>query len=141
MNPHNLYARTAMADTAFPSPASRRRGIPPQPETKTGFACVRCGQCCRREGQVRLQHREIEVIAKQLCLAVATFTADFTRLAPNRSGLILTTAPGGACIFLQPDNTCRIHDVKPHICRNYPVSRKHARMTGCPGFHKDCARR
>lgn len=32
---------------------------------------------------------------------------------------------------------CRIHDVKPEICRQYPVSRKHGIMTGCRGFrHK-----
>ena len=31
---------------------------------------------------------------------------------------------------------CQIHDLKPSICRNYPVSRKHGRMTGCPGFLK-----
>ena len=43
------------------------------------------------------------------------------------------------CPFLQKiphENKwiCRIHDVKPRICREYPVSRKHAIMTGCPGF-------
>ncbi len=31
---------------------------------------------------------------------------------------------------------CSIHDIKPAICREYPVSRKHAIMTGCPGFDK-----
>lgn len=31
---------------------------------------------------------------------------------------------------------CKIHDIKPAICRRYPVSRKHAVMTGCPGFDK-----
>jgi len=31
---------------------------------------------------------------------------------------------------------CAIHDIKPAICRQYPVSRKHALMTGCPGFDK-----
>ena len=29
---------------------------------------------------------------------------------------------------------CRIHDVKPDVCRDYPVSREHAEETGCPGF-------
>lgn len=43
------------------------------------------------------------------------------------------------CPFLKhlpADNRwlCRIHDVKPCICREYPVSRKHGLMTGCPGF-------
>ncbi|MBT3191247.1 MAG: hypothetical protein HN341_01700 [Verrucomicrobia bacterium] len=30
--------------------------------------------------------------------------------------------------------TCRIHDLKPDLCRNYPLSRQHAEETGCPGF-------
>lgn len=29
---------------------------------------------------------------------------------------------------------CRIHDVKPEHCRNYPRSKKHAEETGCMGF-------
>jgi Fe-S-cluster containining protein len=29
---------------------------------------------------------------------------------------------------------CRIHDTKPRHCREYPKSKKHASMTGCPGF-------
>ena len=30
--------------------------------------------------------------------------------------------------------SCGIHDVKPDICRDYPVSREHAERTGCPGL-------
>ncbi len=29
---------------------------------------------------------------------------------------------------------CRIHDVKPLVCQQYPGTRKHAAMTGCIGF-------
>ena len=29
---------------------------------------------------------------------------------------------------------CRIQDVKPDLCRDYPLSREHAEETGCPGF-------
>ena len=29
---------------------------------------------------------------------------------------------------------CRIHDVKPQHCREYPRSKKHAEETGCKGF-------
>ena len=32
---------------------------------------------------------------------------------------------------------CRIHDVKPTHCREYPLSVKHARFTDCPGFDQD----
>ena len=43
------------------------------------------------------------------------------------------------CPWLKKDSEsnrhlCLIHDVRPAICRQYPGSRKHARMTGCPGF-------
>ena len=31
---------------------------------------------------------------------------------------------------------CRIHEVKPQHCREYPRSRKHADETGCRGFKK-----
>lgn len=45
------------------------------------------------------------------------------------------------CPFLKKEPTsnrwqCLIHDVKPGICRQYPISRKHALMTGCLGFNK-----
>ena len=29
---------------------------------------------------------------------------------------------------------CRIEEVKPAVCRNYPGSRKYGLMTGCRGF-------
>lgn len=29
---------------------------------------------------------------------------------------------------------CRIHELKPEHCRQYPKSRRHAVGTGCPGF-------
>ncbi|MDT8389693.1 MAG: YkgJ family cysteine cluster protein [Lentisphaeria bacterium] len=29
---------------------------------------------------------------------------------------------------------CRIYDMRPDLCRNYPKSRQHAEDTGCPGF-------
>jgi len=29
---------------------------------------------------------------------------------------------------------CKIHDVKPKICRDYPFDMEHAKETGCKGF-------
>ena len=62
----------------------------------------------------------------------------------NRTVYRIWTIPGtrrlaSVCPFLEHEPTenhwlCQIHEVKPTICRNYPVSRKHALMTGCPGF-------
>jgi Fe-S-cluster containining protein len=41
-------------------------------------------------------------------------------------------------IFPEPDGrtTCTIHELKPALCRDFPGSGKHARLTGCPGMGK-----
>lgn len=112
-----------------------------------GFQCRQCGGCCRK---LKYRHdvspgdyRRWEVLGRDDILErVATIT---------RGGRIVSYAiwvePGTRhfseiCPWLspatpkkQPDHwICRIHDVKPDICREYPGTRKHARMTGCTGF-------
>lgn len=87
---------------------------PPAP-----FICARCGACCRQPGHVRLRDDEAAAIARFLGLAIHGFTAAYTRLHADRSGLILAEAADGACIFLA-DGLCRIQPVKPRQCRDYP---------------------
>jgi len=83
------------------------------------IACVQCGACCRQPGDVYLRDNEIDTIAHFLGLPIHDFTAAYTRLRANRSGLVLAETADGACIFLQ-ENLCRIQSVKPRQCRNYP---------------------
>ena len=85
----------------------------------TPGACLQCGACCRQPGDVHLRDDETEVIARFLRLAVPDFTAAYTRLRANRSGLVLAEAADGACIFLK-NNLCQIQPVKPRQCRAYP---------------------
>jgi len=84
-------------------------------------ACAQCGACCRQPGDVRLRDDETEAIAQFLRLTIPSFTATYTRLRANRSGLVLAEAADGACIFLK-DNLCRIQSVKPRQCRDYPAT-------------------
>ena len=43
--------------------------------------------------------------------------------------------PDGACIFLQPDNSCRIQAAKPQQCRAFPYLWRSARLANmCAGF-------
>lgn len=63
---------------------------------------------------------ELETIAAYLHLAPEAFTARYTRLRHDRRGLSLTEKEDGSCIFLQKDNTCRIHPVKPRQCVDFP---------------------
>lgn len=111
------------------------------------FECRQCGRCCRdldyRHELSPADYQAWQALGRDDILErVATIT---------RGGRIVSYAmwvePGTrrfseVCPWLapaDPKNTagrwiCRIHDVKPEICRQYPGTRKHARMTGCIGF-------
>ena len=89
----------------------------------TDFQCLRCGACCRRAGEVRLEDGEAEAIAALLGFDVGEFTARYTTLRPDRRGLRLTERTDGACVFLE-DNPprCAIQAAKPAQCRGFPLA-------------------
>lgn len=84
------------------------------------FACRRCGACCRASGEVRLEPEEPAALAAMLGISEEDLIARFTRLTRDRRGLSLTEQSDGACVFLTPDNTCRVQPAKPRQCREYP---------------------
>ncbi len=85
------------------------------------FSCQGCGVCCRiKDGIVRVSEAEIARIADYLGMCEADFIANETDVAPDRAGLILKSHPDGACVYLTPENRCRIHAVKPDKCRSFP---------------------
>lgn len=88
----------------------------------TRYLCQRCGNCCRWPGDVRITDEEVAGIAAHLGLSEAEFTAQYTRLNANRTGLSIIDRPGGAgeCVFLEGLNVCRIQAVKPVQCRGFP---------------------
>ena len=87
---------------------------------KEGFQCLKCGNCCRPHGYVRLQENEAELIAGYQGMDVLQFVKECTRLTTDRTGLSLNENEDGTCIFLAKDNTCIINDVKPQQCRDFP---------------------
>lgn len=84
------------------------------------YLCQRCGNCCRWPGDVRITEGEVSRIAAHLGLAEEEFTARYTRLNANRTGLSIIDKPNGECIFLEGQNVCRIQPVKPAQCRGFP---------------------
>lgn len=110
------------------------------------FRCVQCGQCCRslnyRDALTADDVSAWEKAGRQDILRwVGRFKRPDGRTAYRIWMTPGTGRPAAICPFLQRRSSenrwiCRIHDVKPGICRQYPVSRKHAVMTGCPGFRK-----
>lgn len=101
---------------------------------KMKFECARCGNCCRWEGCVKVNDGEIDAIAEFLGMDVNDFLETYTCLRPDRTGLSLTEAENGSCIFFEDGDfpRCRINEVKPQQCRDFPLK------WNFPGWQKEC---
>lgn len=95
------------------------------------FHCRRCGNCCRGPGDVILLPDEVDALAGLLGVSALEFTSRCTRLSADRRALSLSERADGACVFLLPDNTCRVQAAKPLQCLNYPHAWRTARLTAC----------
>lgn len=93
--------------------------------------CLRCGACCRWEGDVCLTEEDIQAISAYLGMSESEFVNTLCRLQRNRQGLSLIDAGDGACIMLS-HNECRIQKVKPQQCRDFPE------RWSFPGWEKRC---
>ena len=82
------------------------------------FDCQQCGDCCAGRGGIHVKPEEVEAMAKLLSMPVE----DFRRRLHEDSvtGPRLTVAANGCCVFLMAGNLCRVHPVKPFICRQWP---------------------
>lgn len=99
------------------------------------FVCEKCGWCCQLSGYVRVTEEEIDQIARHLGLAPEQLRDRYTQTMPWDKGtaVILVDHPGTTrCIFLDEDNRCRVHAVKPQQCRTFPADWKRA------GCHLHC---
>jgi len=109
------------------------------------FTCRQCGNCCKSlDYHDAVTFEDVALWEKTQRLDILDHVGRYTKPDGTAKYRIWIT-PGAAdlediCPFLQhlPEENrwiCTIHNVKPSICRNYPVSRKHGLMTGCPGFN------
>ncbi len=129
---------------AGPSRDGRIKGL----HIETGmeeFHCRNCGKCCRNldyhdrlseEDYARWQQLGREDLLEWVRPIHAGGRIRSFRIwvPPGR------VSAAAVCPWLRRVGSeeeqwqCAIHDVKPEICRQYPGTRKHALMTGCPGF-------
>jgi Fe-S-cluster containining protein len=111
-----------------------------------GFVCKRCGHCC-----LNLDGYATTCSEEDFGRWVATGRADILAWVST------VELPGGARIreiWIDPERfdhalrcpwlrrltgenryECRIEDVKPGVCRDYPYTAAHALRTGCRGFN------
>jgi Fe-S-cluster containining protein len=106
------------------------------------FNCQQCGECCQGRGGIFPTPGEIDRIAQYLKTTVEHLKQEFLEMTP--SGLAVKNKPGGGCVFNE-QGRCRIHPVKPRICRDWPflpaillhASEFEAAKEACPGLNPD----
>ncbi|MCG6879945.1 MAG: YkgJ family cysteine cluster protein [Deltaproteobacteria bacterium] len=111
------------------------------------FNCRQCGSCCRfleyrnevtpddvaqwrAAGRKDILKWVDEIRLKNHTLSFRTWVNPITGEQTQGCPFLREGSQSGRWI-------CRIHDVKPAICRQFPLSRKHAVMSGCRGFKKE----
>jgi uncharacterized protein len=108
------------------------------------FHCRQCGDCCAGRGGIFVRPDEVEAMAALLELPVEEFICRFMEV--SAMGPRLTVAANGSCVFLMAGNLCRVHPVKPFICRQWPFlpallvdpDEMESAKTACPGIDPAC---
>jgi Fe-S-cluster containining protein len=105
------------------------------------FACQQCGDCCHGDKGILVTPEEMAGLAAFLGLPQEELPRRYLINSPLGPQV---ATHNGACIFLV-DNRCRVHPVKPRICREWPflpALLKHAdefeaAKEACPGLHPE----
>ena len=79
------------------------------------FDCLSCANCCKTTGPL-FTDKDIERIANHFRLKPSEFVEQYLRLDEDND-YVLQKVP---CTFLDEDNYCRIYDIRPKACREYP---------------------
>jgi Fe-S-cluster containining protein len=82
--------------------------------------CLSCANCCKTTGPL-FTARDIDRISRQFNLDPKTFIQQYLRQDED-GDMVLQVLP---CPFLDTDNQCRIYDIRPKACREYPHTDAH----------------
>ena len=119
-----------------------------------GFSCLMCGKCCRRafgDNRVLLTPQEIQLITDhtgmdpdEIRTPATSDDPEFTDLIDAKGrihtfGWMLLRKNNGDCNFIEDadvSNKCKIHDVRPMLCRTYPfyMQRMELHVSECEGL-------
>lgn len=84
------------------------------------FKCLKCGNCCRPKGWVKITDADADALARHFNMEVRDFLDKYTLLCEDRRSISLKEKSDDSCIFLAPDNSCEVNDAKPIQCREFP---------------------
>ena len=89
-----------------------------------GALCRGCdGQCCRHCDPIGLTVQDAQQLAKTLGIAFKDFITAYLMRNPARKVAtpyaFKQTRP---CVFLDEDGKCKVYDVRPSVCQEYPLT-------------------
>ena len=111
-----------------------------------GFKCKQCGNCCLNlsgaidacatEEDVRRweENARFDILEWVEAIHLGEDHCVYDIWINPRTGDDVPRCPWLRKLPKKDRYICRIHDMKPEHCRNYPLSLKHAEKTGCKGF-------
>ncbi len=107
------------------------------------FSCRQCGECCRGKGGILVRPEEERQLAAFLKLPLGEFRRRYLEASPLGPQLAVVD---GVCIFLR-EKRCRVHPVKPRICRQWPFlpallahpEEWEQARAACPGISPECS--
>jgi len=92
---------------------------------RDAYDCSKCANCCKIY-DTRIEQDDIPAIAEYLGQTESEFIEKF--LVPDKEeaeGYIIKDKP---CCFLEIDGKCRIYEVRPMVCKDFPHTKKPERL-------------
>ena len=105
---------------------------------RDAYDCCACANCCRRY-TIRIEQEDIPPIAEHLGQSDSDFVQRYLVQDTEESEVFAIKAQ--PCPFLDTEGKCRIYEVRPLVCRDFPHTKKADRLfnlSGILGFAEDC---
>ncbi len=77
--------------------------------------CLVCANCCTSIPPI-VNETDAKRVAKFLGLKITVFKEEYLKMDED-GDMVINKSP---CPFLKRDNKCRIYDVRPRACKEYP---------------------
>ena len=87
------------------------------------FECQKCGRCCAHPGYFTPE--SLETAAEYLGIGKDDFYRRFCSADPESRTIAPKKGGDGFCVLMEKGDgvtACRIHDVKPDVCRHSPLA-------------------
>jgi len=104
-------------------------------ELFSAYDCRECSNCCKLY-DILINKNDIAVISKNLELSENDFIEKY--LAEYDEDYKIRDKP---CCFLDTDGSCRIYEIRPAVCRDFPYTNQPYRlynMYGLLSFSEEC---